>query len=98
MINRMTVPSDYRERFERMFQTRARAVDRRPGFISAEILRPTHGDDYLVVTHWESREHFNTWIGSEEYREGHARVGEFKGPDGRIVLTSKVEEYEVLAT
>ncbi len=98
MINRMTVPDGWRERFEEMFRTRARAVDTRPGFIRAEILRPMEGNDYLVMTHWQSREDFNAWKGSAEYRAGHARVGEFKGEDGKIALTSVVEEYEVFTT
>ncbi len=96
MMNRMSVPEDYREKFEEMFSTRAKAVDRRPGFVKAEILRPTKGNEYIVMTHWESEEDFNGWVGSSEYREGHQRVGEFK-EDGRIVLTSKVEKYEVFA-
>ncbi len=97
MMNRMTVPSEYREKFEMMFRTRARAVDRRPGFVRAEILRPGNGNDYIVMTHWETQAHFDAWTKSEEYREGHQRVGEFKGADGKLVLSSKVETYEVFA-
>ncbi len=97
MMNRMTVPDDYREKFEQMFAARARAVDRRPGFVKAEILRPTSGNEYIVMTHWESEAAFDGWVGSEEYREGHQRVGEFKDNNGKLVLTSKVEKYEVFA-
>jgi len=97
MMNRMNVPDEYREKFEMMFQTRARAVDRRPGFIRAEILRPEKGNEYIVMTHWESQGAFEAWTGSEEYREGHRRVGEFKDASGKLVLTSKVETYEVFA-
>lgn len=97
MMNRMRVPEEYREKFECMFSTRARAVDRRPGFIRAEILRPTEGNEYIVMTHWESQDAFEAWTKSKEYLEGHKRVGEFKGDDGKIVLTSKVEKYEVFA-
>jgi len=97
MMNRMTVPPDYREKFEELFGTRARAVDRRPGFIRAEILRPAKGDEYIVMTHWETEEDFDGWVGSDEYHEGHRRLGEFKGPDGKLVLTSRVEKYLVFA-
>ena len=97
MMNRMTVPQEKREVFEQMFLSRAKAVDRRPGFLKAEILRPTEGNEYVVMTHWESESAFNGWVGSEEYREGHKRVSEFKGADGRMELTSKVEKYEVFA-
>jgi heme-degrading monooxygenase HmoA len=97
MMNRMTVPDEYREKFEQMFRTRARAVDRRPGFIRAEVLRPETGNEYIVMTHWETQAQFEAWTGSEEYREGHRRVGEFKNSDGKLVLTSTVETYSVFA-
>jgi len=45
MMNRMSVPEEHRGRFEEMFRTRARAVDRRPGFLRAEILKSSHGDE-----------------------------------------------------
>lgn len=98
MMNRMSVPEEHRERFEEMFRTRARAVDRRPGFIRAEILRPRQGNEYIVMTHWESEQAFESWTKSQEYLEGHKRVGEFKGGDGRMALTSSIEKYEVFAT
>ena len=97
MMNRMTVPTEYREKFEMMFRTRAKAVDRRPGFVSAAILRPENGNEYIVMTHWESQDAFLAWTKSDEYREGHQRVGEFKDANGKLVLTSKVETYEVFA-
>jgi len=97
MMNRMIVPPDRREQFEQMFMSRAKAVDRRPGFVKAEILRPREGDEYVIMTHWESESAFDGWVGSAEYREGHQRVGEFKGADGKVGLHSKVEKYEVFA-
>ncbi len=97
MMNRMSVPSEYRDKFEMMFRTRARAVDRRPGFVRAEILRPESGNEYIVMTHWETQKDFEAWTKSDEYREGHQRVGEFKDANGKLALTSKVETYEVFA-
>ena len=43
-MNRMTVPKAWQKRFEEVFKDRAKAVDRRPGFIKAEILKPLKGD------------------------------------------------------
>jgi heme-degrading monooxygenase HmoA len=96
MMNRMTVPDEDREHFEHLFRTRARAVDRRPGLIKAEILRPTKGNTYIVMTHWKDKESFLGWTKSDEYKEGHRRVDDFKDDDGKMRLTSKVEMYEVL--
>ena len=98
MMNRMTVPLEFREKFKMAFGTRAKAVDRRPGFIKAEILRPTIGNEYIVMTHWETESDFEGWTKSKEYIEGHRRVGEFKDEQGKMVLTSRIEKYEVFAT
>jgi heme-degrading monooxygenase HmoA len=95
MMNRMTVPDRDKEHFEHLFKTRARAVDRRPGFIKAEILRPTNGNTYIVMTHWKDEEYFLRWTKSDAYKEGHQRVVDFKGDDGKMRLTSKVEMYQV---
>lgn len=97
MMNRMTVPEEFREKFEVTFASRAKAVDRRPGFVKAEILRPTRGNEYIVMTHWESEKDFEAWVGSDEYKEGHQRVGDFKNERGKLALTSQVEKYEVFA-
>ena len=98
MMNRMTVPAEFREKFELTLSDRAKAVDRRPGFIGAEILRPAKGDEYVIMTHWESESDFEGWTKSEEFAEGHRRVGEFKDENGKLVLNSRIEKYEVFAT
>ena len=97
MMNQMQVPEKFRARFEEVFRDRKKAVDRRPGFIKAEILKPEKGDTYIVMTHWERKEDFLAWVGSQEYKEGHQRVAEFK-ENGKIARASKVETYEVIAT
>jgi len=97
MMNRMTVLESDREHFEHLFETRAKAVDRRPGFMKAEILRPTKGNTYIVMTHWKDKDSFLAWTKSSEHKEGHERAGDFRDPDGNMRLTSSVEMYEVFA-
>lgn len=73
-INMITCREDYRERFEKLFRTRAHAIDRMPGFCGMQVLKPHRvGDPYLVVSFWRSEEDFRRWVGSEEFREGHQR-------------------------
>lgn len=97
VMNRMTVPDDFRKKFEEVFATRAGAVDTRPGFIRAEILRPHKGNEYIVMTQWESEDDFQGWVGSPEYIEGHKRVGQFADEKGNSFLTSRIEKYDVFA-
>jgi heme-degrading monooxygenase HmoA len=46
-INRIYCHDDYRERFEQLFATRAHAIDRMPGFLGMQVLRP-HRDGNLI--------------------------------------------------
>jgi len=73
-INAISCTSDYRDRFEALFGSRAHAIDRMPGFLDMYVLRPmTESGDYLIVSHWESEEAFRTWTKSKEFLEGHRR-------------------------
>jgi len=73
-INYITCKPEYCERFEYLFRTRTRAIDRMPGFRGMYVLRPQQaGDAYLVVSHWESEAHFRAWLQSPEFVEGHRR-------------------------
>ena len=76
VANRIYVAPEYQDTFEERFQNRARLVDRMPGFISNQVLRPVNdGDPYIVFTLWESRKDFENWVESEEFRKGHAQSG-----------------------
>lgn len=74
--NRIYVNPDYAAEFENNFRNRAGLVDHMPGFIRNQLLRPVNqGDPYIVFTTWASREHFEAWVGSDEFKQGHARSG-----------------------
>ena len=102
-INFITCADHYKERFEELFRTRAGAIDRMPGFIRVEILRPTEdGGHYLIMSHWESEENFKTWTKSPEFLEGHKRafseIKEMKERGEESPLKSDFKTYEVFAT
>ncbi|WP_243029367.1 antibiotic biosynthesis monooxygenase family protein [Thermus altitudinis] len=86
-MNRIPVKPEFAHRFEEAFRTRARLVDRMPGFIRNLVLRPQNPEDpYIVMTFWESEAAFRAWTESPEFREGHARSGTlpkeaFRGPN-----------------
>lgn len=74
VANRMYVSPEYREQFEERFRSRAGLVDGMPGFLANHVLRPTKdGEPYVVLTFWNSREEFEAWTSSDEFRQGHAR-------------------------
>jgi heme-degrading monooxygenase HmoA len=73
-INYIDCKPSYVERFECLFCTRAKAIDRMPGFLGMQVLRAhTEAEPYLIVSWWETEASFKAWVGSEEFVEGHKR-------------------------
>jgi len=95
VMNRIPVRGEFREAFEERFRSRAREVDRMPGFVRNWVLRPVEPDDpYVVLTVWESQEAFEAWTRSEAFQRGHARSGTL--PREAFAGPSKLERYELL--
>lgn len=94
VMNRIPVRPEFREAFEDRFRSRAREVDRMPGFVRNWVLRPVDPEGpYVVLTVWESQDAFEAWTRSEAFPRGHARSGSlppeaFRGP-------SRLERYEL---
>ena len=100
-VNYISCDSDYRERFESLFKSRAHAIDRLPGFRNMNVLRPEkEGDQYLIVSFWDTKENFESWTKSPEFIEGHKRgfadvkkaVDEGRKPP----MTSDFKTYEII--
>jgi heme-degrading monooxygenase HmoA len=80
-INVLTVPEEMRDTLEQRFGARAGEVEKTPGFLSFDLLRPTDDSDrYFVVTKWESEEAFQAWMASREFQQGHAQSNEGQRP------------------
>ena len=74
-INFIDCEKEYVERFEQLFATRAGAIDKLPGFHHMQVLKPKEdGGSYLVVSYWDSEDHFKAWTKSPEFMEGHKRA------------------------
>lgn len=94
-INAISVPQGAGEELERRFAARAGAVEKSPGFLGFQLLRPTAGEDrYFVVTHWESEEAFAAW------RDGDARAAhatpEGEAPRKPVSTGANLLEFEVV--
>lgn len=92
VMNRIAVAEGREQDFEKTFTERDRAVDRMPGFIDMQILRPAEGRTYVVLTRWKSREAFRQWTESEAFISAHRKQSPGLA-EGRPAL----EIYEVCA-
>ena len=98
-INVLTVPPQMRQTLEQRFANRAGEVDKMDGFEYFELLRPVEGQDsYLVYTRWATKEHFDAWLSSQAFGQGHAQHAE-GGPaaSGSSVWTFQVAQSKAAA-
>jgi len=72
VANRVPVAPKWAEKFEERFRNRVGQIDRQPGFVSMQILRPADDDSpYVVLTTWKDKAAFDSWVGSEDFRLAH---------------------------
>lgn len=99
-INFIDCDAEYVDRFEYLFKTRARAIDRVEGFIEMSVLKPEESGQYLVVSRWKSKEAFDAWVGSPEFHEGHKRafadMAEYKAQGKPAPMKSDFKVYSIL--
>lgn len=101
-VNYIKCEPEYRQRFEELFGSRAKAIDTMPGFIEMHVLRPNKEDDnYLIVSYWEHENAFKDWTKSEAFIEGHKRgfadIAKAKEEGRPAPMTSDFKTYEIIA-
>jgi heme-degrading monooxygenase HmoA len=95
VCNRVKVNPVHTDVFERLFLSRAHAVDQMPGFRAFQLLRPARPEEwYVVMVTWQSKDHYQAWMQSDAFRQGHSRTGTL--PEDVFLEPQKVELYEVL--
>lgn len=100
-INFITCQDSYRERFEELMTTRARAIDEMDGFQRMQVLRPKdENENYLIISEWDNEESFKAWTKSSAFTRGHNRgfqdIDEARKRGDEPPMTSKFHTYEVL--
>lgn len=93
VMNRIPVAEGREADFEKTFTERDRAVDRMPGFIDLQVLRPTEGRTYVVLTRWQTYEAFKAWTSSEAFIAAHR-----KQTPGLAESRPTLEVYEVFTS
>ena len=95
VANRIFVAPEFAEDFENRFRNRAGEVEKQPGFVRLQILRPVSEETpYVVLTTWESAEHFQAWVESEDFKRAHA--GKNPLPAEAFTAPGKLEQHEVI--
>ena len=87
VMNRFPVKPEFADQFEARIRNRPGQVEKQPGFIRVQLLRPASVDDpYIVLTLWETQAHFEAWVNHPDFTRKHAgprRLSKdiFRGPN-----------------
>ena len=81
-MNRFQVTKGREDEFETLWRNRDSHLDKVDGFVEFHLLRgPEHEDHTLFASHtiWASRQAFEDWTRSEQFRAAHRDAGNSKG-------------------
>ncbi|MCB1614901.1 MAG: antibiotic biosynthesis monooxygenase [Pseudomonadales bacterium] len=93
VANRVPVLPDWAEAFETRFRKRAGEIEKQPGFVRMQILKPcAEGLPYVVLTTWQDEAAFNAWIKSEDFALAHQNPMPKEAFAGKPVM----ERHEVV--
>ena len=99
-INAIEVPPGAGEELERRFAARLGAVEKAPGFLGFELLRPVGGESrYFVYTKWESEAAYQAWAAGparEAHARGPAEGGSGGGQPKPVATGATLLEFEVV--
>jgi len=93
VANRISVAANFESMFEERFQNRAGQIDKQAGFVRMQILKPTEkGSPYIVLTTWENKTAFESWVKSEDFKIAHQNPMPKEAFDG----AGQLEQHEVI--
>jgi heme-degrading monooxygenase HmoA len=96
-INAIEVDPERGPELEKRFAARASEVEKMPGFLGFELLRPTEGETrYFVYTRWESEDDFQAWVKSAAFTRGHAQASADRGAPKPVAHGSSVLGFDVV--
>lgn len=95
-INAIEVDPEHADVLEERFRHRASAVEKQPGFLGFELLRPVEGETrYFVYTRWETEEDFQSWVNGSDFARGHKHLSEDTG-ERPVAHGASVLSFEVV--
>jgi heme-degrading monooxygenase HmoA len=92
VTNRLYVQAEYGAALEESFQETVGGMQAVAGFLRNQVLRPTReGDPYVVLTYWESHDHFQAWVRSDTFKQMHrGRI-----PKEAYIAPNQLEVHEI---
>jgi heme-degrading monooxygenase HmoA len=99
-MNRFKVKPGSEDAFEDVWLKRETYLDRMQGFVEFHLLKGPQAEDHTLYsshTVWATKDDFDAWTKSDEFRRAHARAG--NNTTGPLYLEHpKFEGFEVRQT
>ena len=95
-MNRFRIVLGREDVFEELWRSRESQLDQVPGFQEFHLLKgPTDEEAALYASHtvWKSKEDFDAWTQSENFRKAHANA---HAPEGTYLGHPNFEGFEVV--
>ena len=95
-MNRFRIALGREDVFEELWRSRESQLDQVPGFQEFHLLKgPTDEEAALYASHtvWKSKEDFDAWTQSENFRKSHANA---RAPEGTYLGHPNFEGFEVV--
>ncbi|MCL6708158.1 antibiotic biosynthesis monooxygenase [Pseudomonas sp. R2.Fl] len=80
-MNRFRVVPGYEDAFEAIWRNRQGRLAEMPGYVEFHMLKGPKAEDHtLYASHtvWETKEAFDNWLKSDQFRAAHSRTSENK--------------------
>jgi heme oxygenase (staphylobilin-producing) len=75
VISRLPVKEGMADQVVERFANGQGFVQAFPGFVSMEVLRSEEADEVLVITRWQDKDAFDSWVHSDAFKKAHGRGG-----------------------
>jgi heme oxygenase (staphylobilin-producing) len=75
VVNRLPVKEGAAGQIVERFANSRGNVQGFPGFVSMEVLSSETGDEVLVITRWQDKGAFDSWVHSDAFKKAHGRSG-----------------------
>ena len=93
VVNRLPVKVGMADQVVERFAAGRGFVQEFPGFVSMEVLRSDDGDEVMVITRWQDKEAFESWVNSDAFKAAHSRGG-----GGMLREHPQMSTYDVSVT
>jgi heme-degrading monooxygenase HmoA len=97
-MSRLRVEDGRADELVAAFRARARLVDAFDGFVDLQVWRSDRDPgEILMVSRWDSREHFTAYMRSQEHQVSHDRIPDDLQAAIRLERLEHLHTYEVVA-